>query len=128
MIIRKQQMNTLDDQAQKSFTDRMMKYLREKQTVWVANSPDDELRRRVNSGVARARSHGFEWESSVMKFVGLMFRFAPNFDEYPPIEALLARKDVPSEQRADLLFTEISAEQWQAVSDRYDPAGWEFVE
>jgi hypothetical protein len=128
LIIRKEQMDALDDHARKSFADRLINYLRERQGVWVANSPDAELRQRVNWGIARARSHGFQWESSIMKFVALMFRIAPNFDEYPPIEALLARKDVPLEQRADLLFTEITPEQWQAASERYDSAAWEFAE
>jgi hypothetical protein len=126
--IRKDQIDTFDQIAEERFVDKLIAYLKERQSVWVANSPDDELRRRVRWGINRARSHGMTWESAIMKFVGLMFRIAPNFDEYPPIAALLARTDVPPNELADRLFTDITTEQWEAAMQRYDPAAWEFEE
>ena len=126
--IRKSQMDQMNHKAEDQFIQRMMTYLREKQSVWVEDCSDEKLRQRIVWGIARARSHGFTWESSLAKYVGLMFRFAPNFDEYPPIEEILNRKDVPGEERIDLVYSEISTEQWRSVTDRYDPAAWEFDE
>ncbi|MBX3669487.1 MAG: hypothetical protein KF778_13900 [Rhodocyclaceae bacterium] len=121
-------MEQLDRSGDERLRNALFAYLRNEQTVWVENSPDDELRQRIEWGIRRARWHGMTWESSIMKFVGLMFRIAPNFDEYPPIAALLARTDVAPDQLADLLFSEISGEQWEAAMERYDPAAWEFDE
>lgn len=126
LTIRQDQIEHFDKIAEERFVDRLIGYLRDKQSVWIENSPDEELRQRVEWGIKRARWHGFTWESSIMKFVALMFRIAPNFDEYPPIAALLARTDVPKDELADELFTEITSEQWEAAMDRYDPAAWEF--
>ncbi len=126
--IRQDQLETLDKIAEARFAERLVAYLREKQSIWVKHSPDDELRKRVRWGINRARSHGFTWESSIMKFVGLMFRIAPNFDEYPPVAAVLVRTDVPRDELADLLFDEITAEQWEDAMKLYDPATWEFEE
>ena len=107
------------------FIGRLMQYLREHQTVWVEDCPDEKLRRRIEWGIARARSHGFTWERSLGKFVSLMFRWAPNFDQHPAIAAVLLRTDVPSESRADLLF-DLSDAVWQEARTAYDPAGWKF--
>jgi hypothetical protein len=126
--IGKGQTEGFDKVAEQHFADKLIAYLREKQTVWVKNSPDEELRQRVRWGINHARSHGLTWESSIMKFVGLMFRIAPNFDEYPPVAALLARTDVTPDELADLLFTEISPEQWESAMDCYDPSAWQFEE
>ncbi|MBL8483701.1 MAG: hypothetical protein JNJ60_16000 [Rhodocyclaceae bacterium] len=126
MRIRSNQIEALNRDADERLVEKMAAYLRQEQTVWVANSPDAELRQRIRWGINRARWHGMTWESSIMKFVGLMFRIAPNFDEYPPIAALLERTDVAPDELADLLFSEISGEQWEAAMDRYDPAAWEF--
>jgi hypothetical protein len=126
--IRKKQIETFDKIAEDRFVDKLIAYLKDKQSVWVANSPDAELRQRVQWGINRARSHGLTWESSIMKFVSLMFRIAPNFDEYPPIAALLARTDIPANDLADRLFSDITTEQWEAATQRYDPAAWEFEE
>lgn len=128
LIIRKDQMDEFNKIAEQNFADKLITYLRDKQTVWVKNSQDEELRQRVRWGINRARWHGLTWESSIMKYVSLMFRIAPNFDEYPPVAALLARTDVTPDELADLLFTEISPEQWEAAMKRYDPAAWEFEE
>jgi hypothetical protein len=105
---------------------RLLGYLREKQTLWVKDHSDELLRQRIRWGFARARSHGFAWEASLYKFVGLMFRWAPNFDEHPMMARVLERRDVPSEERADLLF-DLPTEAWEEARESYDPAAWEWL-
>lgn len=125
MQIRKEQMQTFDKSADDRLTERIATYLREKQTVWVEGFSHKELRRCIRTGIDVARIHEFEWESSIFKFVALMFRYAPNFDEDALIASVLERKDVPKEERADLLYTEVPASHWEKVRDKYDPGAWD---
>jgi hypothetical protein len=111
--------------AEEAFVNDLLRFARRELEVWVRHDPDDILRERIRSGIARARSHGFAWQSSIAKFVSLMLRFAPNFDEYPPIRQLLDRTDVEPEARADLLFTEIAAEHWEGAEVRDDALAWQ---
>ena len=125
VIVSQKQVDALDRKALEKFVDQLMGYLRSKQTIWVARYPDEELRHKILWGIARARTHGFTGASDIAKFVGLVFRVAPNFDEYPSIDALLSRTDVPPEERAKMLFTDIPPEHWEAARLRYDPAAWD---
>ena len=111
--------------AEEAFVEDLLRFARRELETWVRHDPDDILRERIRSGIARARSHGFQWQSSIAKFVSLMLRFAPNFDEYPPIRQLLDRMDVEPESRADLLFSEIAAEHWEGAEARYDALAWQ---
>lgn len=105
------------------FVERLCLFARENLGIWVSSLSDGELKWRVRSGIARARSHGFEWQSSIATFVTLMLRFAPNFDEYPPIRAILDAAGAATEERAGQLL-EVGGEEWEAVENRYDPAAW----
>jgi hypothetical protein len=106
-----------------AFRNSLCEFARENLGISVASLSDQELLWRVRSGIARARSHGFTWQSSMATFVMLMLRFAPNFDEYPPIRAILESPG-REEERADRLLTEVPGEAWSEVEERYDPQAW----
>ncbi len=110
--------------SEAAFVEKLTQFARDNLGIWVSSLDDDELKWRVRSGIARARSHEFEWQSSIATFVTLMLRFAPNFDEYPPIRAILAQAGADKEARADRLLTDVSGEDWEAVTSRYDPEAW----
>ena len=118
------QFDAFQRMADGPFVDAMLAFARKDLANWVQFDSDAILRERIKSGMARARSHGFQAESSLAKFVALMLRFCPNFDADPAVDALLARTDVAPESRADLLFSDITAEQWAAIEERYEPAAW----
>ncbi len=124
MQIRPEQFAAFQEETEAAFVEKLLLFARENLTVWVKSAPDPILRERIRSGIARARSHGFAWQSSLAKFVTLMLRFSPNFDHDPAAAALLGRKDVLPESRADMLFSEITAEQWEAIEDAFDPYAW----
>src|SRR5215813_8793799 len=88
--IRRDQLRALQSVTELEFRIRLCSFARENLSSAVAPLDDQELLWRVRSGINRARSHGFAWQSSIATFVMLMLRFAPNFDEYPPIRAVLA--------------------------------------
>jgi len=119
--IRPEQMKALKAVPEGEFRGRLCAFARENLGRAVESLSDQELLWQVRSGINRARSHGFTWQSSIASFVMLMLRFAPNFDEYPPIRAIL---DGTGEKRADRLLTDISGEDWMEVEERYDPRGW----
>jgi hypothetical protein len=119
------QFDAFQHQAEEAFVNSLMALARTELGPWVGQQDDAILRERIKSGIARARSHGFEWQSSLAKFVVLMLRFCPNFDQDPEVAEVLARKDVLPEARADLLFTAITPAQWAAIEDTYEPAEWQ---
>src|SRR5438270_6392629 len=124
LSIRPEQLKALSSVPEQAFADALYDFARDNLALWVRSLSPDVLRNRITSGVERARSHGFEWQSSIAAFVALMLRFSPNFDEYPPIRALLDENGAEREERAERLFTEITPEQWLAVEERYGPYAW----
>jgi hypothetical protein len=123
--IRQEQINALAKVPEEGFRVSLCQFARENLGISVASLSDEELLWRVKSGLARARSHGFRWQSSIATFVMLMLRFAPNFDEYPPVRAIIeSTGGGDQELRAGRLLTEISGEEWGEVEDRYDPLAW----
>lgn len=125
MQIRSAQFEKFQQTTEAAFVEELLQWARQHLTVWVKYDSDDILRERIKSGIARARSHGFEWQSSLAKFVALMLRFSPDFDRHPAAEAVLQRNDVLPEARADMLFTEVTAEQWAEIEENYEPTGWQ---
>ena len=117
-------MHALGEIPEQAFAENLRQFARAELSTWVDGFDDKELLWRVRSGIARARSHGFTLQSSIATFVALMLRFTPNFDEYPPIRAILEAPGGEREGRAERLMDEIDGAHWEAVIERYDPAGW----
>jgi hypothetical protein len=124
LTIRDDQFSAFQEIAEDAFLDELCVLVRTDLAFWVENWEPDILRERVRSGIARARSHGLTGRASIARFVFPMVRFAPNFDEYPPIRALLLRQDISPEERAKRLLTDIPAKDWLAVEERFDPHAW----
>jgi hypothetical protein len=122
LTIRREQMQALQSVVESEFPNRLCTFARENLETWVQPLDDKELLWRVRSGVRRARSHGFGTQRAIATFVMLMLRFAPDFDRYPPVRAIL--ESSRSEDRADHLLTDVKGEDWQAITDRYDPEAW----
>ncbi len=120
---RRAQFEASEPLPEEVFVRQLCQFARDNLEVYVAPLDDQALAWRVGSGISRARSHGFTWQSSIATFVTLMFRFAPNFDEYPPIRAILEAADADQEGRADQLMS-VSGEHWEAVEERFDPLAW----
>ncbi|WP_437894475.1 hypothetical protein [Sorangium sp. So ce124] len=122
--IRDEQRRALAEAQEARFVEALGAHLREHHPDAVGGVPAPVMRRRIERGVARARSHGLTWESSIATFVALMFKIAPNFDEYPPIRAVLAARGRPPDERVGQLFERIRGEDWQRAMRRYDARAW----
>ncbi|MFN2531630.1 MAG: hypothetical protein ABR555_10060 [Pyrinomonadaceae bacterium] len=132
--IRAEQYAAFQPVAEADFASRIAQHLRKDHASTIVRGPagltltsrmsDGQLSALVQNGIARARSHGINWESSITAFVVLMFKAAPNFDEHPEIKALLIAGDKPADERFALLLQKTSAAAWTEVKERYDAAAW----
>jgi hypothetical protein len=90
-------MAAFDAYAEERFVDRAASYVRTEFGSAIDPIDDVELRAMVKNGIARARRHGITLESSLVRFLLLMFQVAPNFDEHPAFACVLADADLPEE-------------------------------
>jgi hypothetical protein len=86
--------------------------------------PDSALAALVDTGLARAQSHGLTWESSLNAFVTLMVAVAPNFDEQPAVREALADDHRPPDFRMQELGQQVTQQDWDAAAAAYDPKSW----
>ncbi len=124
LIIRPEQLQRLDEYAEEEFIKSLMANVREVHGELVEDLDDKELYRFVKVAVARARSHGLTYESSIGAFVGLMFEFAPNFDEQPAIRKMLSDERLPPDDRIDLVVEAASEQDWTEAELLYDDNAW----
>ena len=135
--IRSEQIRPFEQDAQAAFTGRVMNYLREnhadekvrfrgKESL-VAELPEAVLRTLVENGVARAKSYGLTWKSSLISFVVLMFVVAPNFDRQPYVAGVLRDEKIPANRRLDIITEQMVDEDWEKIAEGYDERAWEVV-
>jgi hypothetical protein len=127
MRIRWEQMKAFDAEADRAFVEMLKGLVLQQGSPIPPGTDDRQLTQMIHNGIARARSHGLTWQSSIGKFVGLMFAVAPNFDEYPPIRAILANSSVLPDERVPRMMERITGEQWAGASRRYDLSAWDKI-
>lgn len=124
--------------ADAGFLDRLVEHLRKEHAdvpvrlstarrTTLGQLPEDILRELVRLGVAKARSYGMTWESTITGFVALMFVAAPNFDDLPQVAEMLREPRVHPERRLDYFVQNADFETWQMIQFCYDPAAWQPV-
>ena len=75
-------------------------------------------------GVARARSHGLTYQSSITFFVVMMFEIAPNFDDHPLIRLVLTDEETSPEVRAGALADIVPGWVFRQASLSRDESVW----
>lgn len=139
MRIRPAQLKAFAPAAEGAFERRVAEHLREHHAgvtvklpsadadareVEVRDLDDSALVEMVRGGIARARSYGMTWESSLTSFVVLMFLVAPNFDDHPLINRLLTNQAVEPDARLDELVAGATEGNWVAARRGYDASAW----
>lgn len=137
--IRPAQLRAFRPATEAAFEQRIADYLREEHAgevvqivegegelkeVAVRGLDDETLLEMVRTGIARARSYGMTWESSITSFVVLMFVIAPNFDSHPLIKRALRAGGVEPDQTIDLLMEQTTDDNWETARQAYDAAAW----
>lgn len=125
MKIRKSQFANLDERAVDDFVERVAGMVRQQNQSLIPPGVDDaHLRTMVRHGIEKAKRYGLTWESSIGKFVGLMFGIAPNFDEHLAVQAILVDPLIAPNERVEELFRRLKPEQWEGAVRRYDMNAW----
>ncbi len=107
MIIREEQMNTLDEEAQAKFHRRLIVFLREEIPDETAEFTDDALMERILQSEDRASTYGIITEQGISQFVLLTFMVGPDFDEVPEVNAYLTEPSNEPDERLNQLVEEI---------------------
>lgn len=81
LMIRKKQMEVLEEYSLDAFVDRMVNHLRFAFEAEVRDIPDDELRELIRKGVVNAEQYGIEDEADVERFIEYVARFGADFGQ-----------------------------------------------
>lgn len=114
----------LQDVPDRDFHRRALRYIQLRFPQFTEALAENALEQMVNNGIARGRSRGLTWESSLMRYVELMFSIAPNFDEHPQIRSTLMNESIPPDERLNIVVEKTSYGEWREVTRRYDPMAW----
>jgi len=102
--IKATQMRALGSNARRRFEASAIALLRQEFPQSTNGRPDDVLRQFVSIGVERAKAHGISAVTDVERWLRLMVRLGPKFDEdarYPALRTILDERDASAEQRMD---------------------------
>jgi hypothetical protein len=112
------QREMLNQAIEEAFVREVCRHLRAEHAPRCEGLDDAELSRRARVGIARARIHDLEWDTSITAFVAIMFEVAPTFDEQPAIRRVLGDRRVSPSQRIDALWDRTTEEDWDEA-ERY---------
>lgn len=124
MLIRAAQLDVFQQRAEAAFEARVIEILQARYAETVAGLPPDLLHERVRLAIARARAHGFTWQSSIMGFVVMMFELGPRFDSHPAFARALAIQVGDENRRIATVYANVTEEDWADALDFADPDGW----
>ena len=88
-------------------------------------TPEETLQKMVVGGIAKARSYGMTWESTLISYVVIMFVSAPNFEENIYIQSVLSDEHEIPDRRIDCLWINTNDEIWDEIIKNYEPNCWE---
>ena len=128
MLIRRQQMQAFQREAERLFVGDTAEHLRRHYPEHVSGIPEEVLKAMVRGGITRGRGHGLTFRSTLTAFISLMFVVAPNFDEQPSIHEVLTNPNLPSDSRLDLLTALTTDDDWREAAAIYDVDEWDLEE
>lgn len=134
MIIRSEQLNKFQPEAEKQFVQKVSEYIRKEYSnsvipfrtgdLEVKQISNELLQKMVRSSINRAIKHGIDWESAIVAFVSLMFLTAPNFDHHSVFQKILESSEIEPNLKIDKLTENSTEEDWQTVQQNYDIKEW----
>jgi hypothetical protein len=105
--IRREQMETLRIHVVAQYVEQAVRRIRAQFPATCAALGPDGTEALVKDGVARAERHGIEENREVDRFIDLMLRLAPTFDELPAFawaRAILDTGDLDERAKLDLIY------------------------
>jgi hypothetical protein len=116
-------MMILSVQRERDFQRRVLEHVSKYAPGATRKLSPEELLRRVELSVARARKAGFATELGIVNYVSFMFVLGPLFDQHPTVSAVLQDKSLPLEERLDVLPSRLSQRDWRQLVQS-SPASW----
>ena len=104
LVIRKEQMEAMEEYMLRSLKKRMVSHLRANYPEETAEMSDDELDLLVKSGIDKAESYDIIEDDDVRRFLEFMVINGENFDkEDPEAEDILTDDEMDSDEKMDEL-------------------------
>ena len=110
--IRQEQMDVLDACMLKRFIEETSVHLRRVFPETCGEESNEELRERVQAGVAEAALYDITDEREVVLFIDLMVDLGPGFQKQEPnlwVEGTLTDETLDQEEKIDTIYTRINA-------------------
>ncbi|MFT3764623.1 MAG: hypothetical protein QM820_03760 [Minicystis sp.] len=82
--ILKAQLDHFARKAKRDYADRVVRHIGITYPDLAASMPEEELRARVEDGMARAERHGIVMEEDALEFILMLFALGPTADEDVP--------------------------------------------
>lgn len=135
LSIRAEQRMVVEAVAEENFARRLAKHLLDEYPKTVVILPGDEkftvdelpqetLHELARAGIARARSYGKTFESSISAFTAVMFEVSPNFDTHRLCQVLLNDEEFEPNDRIDEILNVLTEKNWETIKEDYDPNAW----
>jgi hypothetical protein len=124
MIVRPEQMNSLDKAFRRGFLASLRNHLRQNHATAVNPYADPELDRILDACVAKAEARGLTLQSKIALFVVYMFEISPRFDEQEPIAHLLNDPSSVPDMEIDYLAALVSEEDWMKAKEASTISEW----
>ena len=111
LTVRKQQLDALGAYMRQSFEDRVAQHLVREWPLQVrkllsAGGSEKPVRDLIQLGIQKAARYGIESEADVMRFIELMVRILPEFDEQKELgwaRAILDDRSLPGAAKIGLI-------------------------
>ena len=127
LTIRARQLAVFDELQEQRFRDTLRASLQHEHATLAGLQPQ-VMAWLVDAGVQRARSFGFQWQSTIGQFVHLMAGVAPDFDLHPAIHAALIDTTVALEERVQAAAENLPEATWQAAEAAAGNLGWHLAQ
>jgi hypothetical protein len=121
--IRDSQMKVFDRYMEDQFVRSLMRDVRTDFPEETSDLSDAEIKQLLRGALARARSHGIRYQSSIAGFVTLMFSIAPNFDDHPAFARVLDDPGLVEQDKLSALFS-LPPDAWEQAAAQYDEEAW----
>ena len=119
--IGQRQYEALGAAAFAAYPAALVRHIEEAHPEVAATLADEDLRRRVDHGIARARERGLSDPNAIAAFVSLMFVLGPGYDRHAAFDGLLSPESVTGNRWLARL-TEIPARAFGEASDASEAA------
>src|SRR3977135_891510 len=114
MKVRKEQFDEIQHSVETSFVHRVSGLIRKQYPDHSAKWTDAQLDTEVRWWIAKGRTYGLTFESTLGRFTAIGIQVSPRFDEEPGIACILHDWTIPELRKMDLLENSVMDWEWES--------------